>query len=86
MNVEDNRGITKTTDTAVPDLERDVPLSHASTTSSKSSSPTAIGKLPARVTCGGNRLADTKPNWARTKPVMLAIAALVFASGIRNTP
>jgi hypothetical protein len=29
MNVEDNRGITKTTDTAVPDLERDVPPSHA---------------------------------------------------------
>ena len=78
--------ITKTTDTAVPDLERDVPPSHASDHLEQILLAYGDRQAPGKVRCGGNRLADTKPNWAPTKPVMLATAALVFASGIRNTP
>ena len=67
MNVEDNRGIAKTTDTAVPDLKRDVPPSHAIDHLEQILlALRRSASCPARVTCGGNRLADTKPNWART--------------------
>jgi hypothetical protein len=72
-------------DAAVVDLESGVCGENAADDGEQIAFAGSQGQAAGRVTCGGNRRADTSPNCAWTKLVMVVTAALVFASGVRNT-